>query len=74
MAEEPPSDRNINYKLEMKNNDRESKLKTNWLTIKIKDKLVDNEIANERQNISITSCLYQKRSHVFSDLNSRDLV
>ena len=35
LAEEPPSDRNINYKLEMKNYDTESKLRTNWQAMKL---------------------------------------
>ena len=35
LAEELPSDRNINYKLEMKNCGTESKLKTSWQAIKL---------------------------------------
>ena len=38
LAEEPPSDRNINYKLEMKNYDTESKSKTNWQAKKLEKK------------------------------------
>ena len=41
LAEELPSDRNINYKLEMKKYDTESKLKTNWwaIELQLKDKI-----------------------------------
>ena len=62
MAEELPSDRNINYKLEMKKYDTESKLKTNWwaIELQLKDKI--NHPAFIRKN------------HVLWDLNSRDLV